>query len=67
MHLNTAMYVCLCKAVTDTQIVEAVDRGADHLSHLAEASGVGTGCGCCRETVQQIIDKRMAERISYAA
>jgi bacterioferritin-associated ferredoxin len=28
---------------------------------------VGTGCGCCRETVQQIIDKRMAERISYAA
>ncbi len=61
------MYVCLCKAVTDSEIIEAVDNGAHHLEHLEEHHGVGTGCGCCRETAQQLIDQRLAEASSYAA
>jgi len=61
------MYVCLCKAVTDSEIVEAVDQGASHLSHLEEHLSVGTGCGCCRETAQQLIDQRLAETSFYAA
>ena len=61
------MFVCLCKAVTEKQIVEAVDRGVRQLSHLEEVCGVGSGCGSCRETAQVLIDERLAESRSYAA
>ena len=61
------MYVCLCNAVTDREIAEAVDQGAEHVGHLEERCNVGTGCGCCREFAQQLIDERRAEASSYAA
>lgn len=61
------MFVCLCKAVTDDQIVEAVDQGAVAVNHLEDACGLGTGCGRCRDFAQQIIDQRLAETRSYAA
>ncbi|MGD8418166.1 MAG: (2Fe-2S)-binding protein [Pseudomonadales bacterium] len=61
------MYVCLCKAVTDSEIREAVEDGAVHLSHLAERWGLGTGCGCCRETAQQLIDEHLAGELGVAA
>jgi len=51
------MYVCICKAVTDHEIREAAETGVDNLDKLAEALGAGTGCGCCRETAQQIIEQ----------
>ena len=61
------MYVCLCQAVTDTEIREAASGGTYDLDRLSDALGVGVGCGCCRETAQAIIDEQLAETISYAA
>ena len=61
------MYVCLCRAVTDTQIREAANGGADNLERLSDALGVGAHCGCCRETAQAIIDEHRAEALAYAA
>ena len=61
------MYVCLCKAVTDREIREAVEDGASHVSDLAERCGLGTGCGRCRNTAQELIDQHLAESLCYAA
>jgi bacterioferritin-associated ferredoxin len=61
------MYVCLCKAVTDSEIREHVEDGAVHVSHLADRCGLGTGCGRCQETAQQVIDEHLAADLSYAA
>ncbi len=61
------MYVCICKAVTDTEIRAAADDGVHDLEQLAATLGAGTGCGCCRESAQAVIDEHIAERISYAA
>lgn len=61
------MYVCLCTAVTDSEIREAADRGMHDLDGLTDALGVGACCGSCRETAQAIIDEHLAEAISYAA
>ncbi len=61
------MYVCLCKAVTDKEVIEAVDAGADTLEALGEQLGVGTGCGCCRDFTTELVDERLAEARSYAA
>jgi bacterioferritin-associated ferredoxin len=49
------MYVCICAAVSDRQIKQAVREGACSLDQLAACLGVGTGCGCCREMAQEIL------------
>jgi bacterioferritin-associated ferredoxin len=50
------MYVCICAAVTDRQIKQAVRDGATTLDDLVMHLGVGAGCGCCREVAQEILD-----------
>lgn len=61
------MFVCVCKAITDREIHEAVDSGIDHVDQLEELCGVGTGCGTCRHTAQELIDARLLESRAYAA
>ncbi|MCR9279809.1 MAG: (2Fe-2S)-binding protein [Pseudomonadaceae bacterium] len=50
------MYVCLCKAVTDRQLDEAIERGDDSLEALQNSLGVATGCGCCQSFVEQHLE-----------
>jgi bacterioferritin-associated ferredoxin len=50
------MYVCICAAVSDRQIKQAARDGASTVEDLAAHLGVGTGCGCCREMAQEILD-----------
>ena len=61
------MYVCLCRAVTDTDIAAAVDAGVNDLQQLEEHMGVGAGCGSCREMAQHLIDQQLQEAQFYAA
>ncbi len=61
------MFVCLCRAVTDREIHEAVDNGVDHVDQLEEVCGVGTGCGTCKPMAQELIEARRMEAQSYAA
>ena len=41
------MYICLCNAITDRQIVQAAEAGARTPLDLARGLGVGLGCGRC--------------------
>lgn len=45
------MYVCICFAVRDADVAEAVQCGAHCADSVAEATGASTGCGTCRETL----------------
>jgi bacterioferritin-associated ferredoxin len=51
------MYICICHGVTDRQIHAAVSEGAATLEDVSFALGVGSGCGCCRESAQQEIER----------
>ncbi len=44
------MFICVCNAITERQVQEAVAGGAGSLSDLQAELGVGSCCGCCRET-----------------
>jgi bacterioferritin-associated ferredoxin len=44
---NSAMIVCVCKAVSDRHIRAAVKDGANSLRDLTRDLGVGTCCGKC--------------------
>ena len=41
------MYVCVCLAVTERQIVAAVEAGARNLRHLRQELGITTECSRC--------------------
>lgn len=44
------MFICVCNAITERQVQEAVASGAGTLSDLEARLGVGGCCGSCRET-----------------
>lgn len=41
------MYICVCNAVTETDIKKAVKNGANCLHHLETSLGVSNQCGSC--------------------
>lgn len=49
------MYICVCRAVTDTQIRECVSRGACSLREVQQYLGVASQCGKCAPCAQQLI------------
>lgn len=55
------MFVCVCNAVTESQIRRAADEGAVTLADLGERLGVATHCGCCAEQASEVLHKRLLE------
>ncbi|VUD52544.1 Bacterioferritin-associated ferredoxin [Thalassocella blandensis] len=49
------MYVCLCKGVTDSQIREAVNGGAESFREVKNQLGAATGCGRCACDVRDLV------------
>jgi len=56
------MYVCVCNAITDSQIREAAEAGVDDFWGLQAALGVATNCGACRETAVEILSEHRPAR-----
>lgn len=50
------MYVCVCKAVTDTQIKRAINEGVSSHRELFKCLGVGGDCGKCNPHVKELLD-----------
>ncbi|MFI6011958.1 bacterioferritin-associated ferredoxin [Streptomyces sp. NPDC051243] len=48
--------VCVCMAVTEAQLLEAVARGFHDLPALREATGANTGCGDCAEDIEELVE-----------
>jgi bacterioferritin-associated ferredoxin len=49
------MFVCLCLAVTNQVVRNAVQNGARTSQQVATACGAGSDCGRCRRTLRAII------------
>lgn len=57
VYIRVTMYVCLCQAVKEADVRQAVASGVDNVEQLAEHLGVGTGCGACRDFAQELIEE----------
>lgn len=55
------MYVCICQAVTDTQIREVVSRGARRMCELRQQLGLCSQCGKCGQHAKQVLDEATAQ------
>lgn len=50
------MYVCVCKAVTDSQIKRAISEGVNSRRELFKCLGVGSDCGKCNSHVKELLN-----------
>ena len=57
------MFVCICNAVTESELHSAVAEGAASLNELMRTTGAGTCCGSCTEEVERLIDENRRTRI----
>lgn len=55
------MYICVCNAVTERQIHQAVQDGASTVKHLKETLGVGNECASCVTCAKNCIKDAKAE------
>ena len=51
------MYVCVCRAVTERQIDNAVRAGARTLKDLRRELGVASECGQCATAARQCLEQ----------
>ena len=49
------MYICVCRGITDTQILSAVEDGASSFRAVKNTLGVGTKCGRCTKEAKSIV------------
>ena len=61
------MYVCICKAVSERRIAQAVGEGVTTLKELRERTGLGTNCGKCVPQAYQLLRDSLARQHSPAA
>ncbi|MDD5388102.1 MAG: (2Fe-2S)-binding protein [Gallionellaceae bacterium] len=66
------MYVCVCQAVTERQVREAVERGVTSMRGLREQLGVASECGRCARCAHSILKEcgncpRRADALACAA
>lgn len=55
------MYVCLCKAITDSDILDAVNGGVRTMRQLARQTGCSSNCGRCAVTAAEILGSATAK------
>jgi bacterioferritin-associated ferredoxin len=49
------MFVCICYAVTQTEVEAEICEGARTEEQIAERCGAGAGCGSCVEKICAIL------------
>jgi bacterioferritin-associated ferredoxin len=55
------MYICICHAVNDSAIREAVKEGVSSFRDLSASTGCGTQCGSCIKLAREILDRALTE------
>ncbi|HEY1572078.1 MAG TPA: (2Fe-2S)-binding protein [Pseudonocardiaceae bacterium] len=56
------MYVCICAAVTDTQVRACIDAGADTVEEIGERCEAGVECGGCLDGLDIMLDEQPVRR-----
>ena len=54
------MYICLCNAITEREIVQAAELGDRTPRDLAHGLGVGLGCGRCVSCAKTLLVETVA-------
>lgn len=59
---DAAMFICVCKAVSDREIRRAVrEDGVTSLRELSQRHGLGTCCGKCVPQARELLGQTLAQ------
>jgi bacterioferritin-associated ferredoxin len=61
------MYICLCNALTDQDIRQAVLAGAERPSEVYRACGRVMQCGACSRDIQRFIEETRRHHVRASA
>lgn len=61
------MYVCVCNAVTERQVHEAINAGATTIKALNRQLGVGAQCGACVSCAKECLSQTSVQKTSLPA
>ncbi|MEU5539354.1 (2Fe-2S)-binding protein [Streptomyces sp. NPDC020362] len=56
MSDDTDPVVCICRAVSEAEILVAVKSGCRGLAAVREETGANTGCGDCAADIEDLLD-----------
>tara|TARA_R110002049_G_scaffold17416_3_gene67778 strand:- start:790 stop:1083 length:294 start_codon:yes stop_codon:yes gene_type:complete len=59
---GSRMYICICNAVTEKQIEQAVESGACRMRDLRNQLGVTADCTCCAESARRCLASALDKR-----
>jgi bacterioferritin-associated ferredoxin len=57
------MYVCICSAVTEREVRDAIERGARTVDAVARACCAGDDCGGCRGVIEEMIEEHATRAV----
>ena len=49
------MYICICNAITDKQILQAQQNGCNSIDDITQELGVGNCCGRCIDKATNLL------------
>jgi bacterioferritin-associated ferredoxin len=52
------VFACICHAVSVDDVNAAIDRGAQSLDAIGDATRAGTSCRNCHQHLEDLVDER---------
>ncbi|MDX2321749.1 MAG: (2Fe-2S)-binding protein [Moritella sp.] len=56
------MYVCICRGITDKQLIHSIDEGATTMKALSTELGIGNQCGKCCQCTKKILNQTLIKQ-----
>ncbi|MFT4920591.1 MAG: bacterioferritin-associated ferredoxin [Zhongshania aliphaticivorans] len=69
-EIETSMYVCLCKGITDKHIRDSVDAGAGSFREVRRQLDLASQCGKCGIVAREVYENYLNsydQNLCYAA
>jgi len=67
LYRDNSMYVCVCNAITEREIRQAIELGANTILELKRSLGVAANCGKCVDCARDILCDENANASSAGA
>jgi bacterioferritin-associated ferredoxin len=61
------MYVCVCLAVTESEVENAIQNGATTREAVTRACGAGGDCGACHGMIATMIEDHLEDMAAQPA
>ncbi|RLA04966.1 MAG: bacterioferritin [Gammaproteobacteria bacterium] len=58
------MYVCLCRGITEKQVVKKITAGVNSVAELQQTLGAGVECGKCCDYMQEMLRAAALETVA---